>query len=483
LRPALVPLHLQLEPSNDLRDPEEQAGLPHRSDGNVSQTAAQLLRFCLLPADLQDPALMSLGPPRLLVEPSVYLLRNLGDMAMLRSAIERLGTVLPGATIQVLTDEPNALHSFCPAAIPLDGSSRHLTVDRQFLDSNLRKILPKRHARRVRRRIPDIVANAIERHLGRRSSYMKALRQADLLVVAGMGGVTDSFPEFATRLLRSIELALELDCPVTMVGQGIGPLEKPELRALAGGVLPRVDLIALREGCAGVPLLHALGVEPDRIVVTGDDALELAYGLRGPELGPGIGLNLRLAEYSAVEDEAAVNVGEAARRLASVRGSPLVFLPIARSPWEDDLEALRMMLPDMEQHLEAAAGISSPEDLIRQVQRCRLVITGSYHAGVFALANGIPAIGIAASDYYVDKFRGLADMFGGGCEIVKLDQPDYVDQLCSAVDELWDTAEVMRPRLLAAAQKQIASNQAAYQKIAKLVTDNRESRSRDAPLS
>ena len=55
---------------------------------------------------------------------------------------------------------------------------------------------------------------------------------------------------------------------------------------------------------------------------------------------------------------------------------------------------------------------TSIEGTITTIARCRLVVTGSYHAALFALSMGVPAIGIATSRYYEDKFLGLADQFG-----------------------------------------------------------------------
>jgi len=49
---------------------------------------------------------------RVLVEPSDYVLRNAGDMAMLRTAVSRLVQKWPNALIQVLCDVPDALEAF-----------------------------------------------------------------------------------------------------------------------------------------------------------------------------------------------------------------------------------------------------------------------------------------------------------------------------------------------------------------------------------
>ena len=36
-------------------------------------------------------------------------------------------------------------------------------------------------------------------------------------------------------------------------------------------------------------------------------------------------------------------------------------------------------------------------------------VTGSYHAGVFALAQGIPVVGLLQSAYYEQKFIGHSE--------------------------------------------------------------------------
>jgi colanic acid/amylovoran biosynthesis protein len=130
-------------------------------------------------------------------------------------------------------------------------------------------------------------------------------------------------------------------------------------------------------------------------------------------------------------------------------------------------------MPGDDAELAHAEGLRTPIDLIRQIQRCRVVMTGSYHAGVFALANGIPTIGLAKSAYYVDKFLGLADMFGSGCEVVRLDQQDHPEALRRALDRLWHAAPEIRPALLASAEQQIAAGHAAYRRISDLVTARR----------
>ena len=59
--------------------------------------------------------------------------------------------------------------------------------------------------------------------------YLEAVRHADLVIVTGMGGVADVFPEYAFGLLKALDLAVENGAMTAMVSQGIGPLERPDL--------------------------------------------------------------------------------------------------------------------------------------------------------------------------------------------------------------------------------------------------------------
>ena len=64
-------------------------------------------------------------------------------------------------------------------------------------------------------------------------------------------------------------------------------------------------------------------------------------------------------------------------------------------------------------------------------------MTGSYHAAVFGLAQGVPAVCLSKSSYYEAKFGGLQALFPGACFVVPLDVPDYADQLGAMILRAW----------------------------------------------
>lgn len=112
--------------------------------------------------------------------------------------------------------------------------------------------------------------------------------------------------------------------------------------------------------------------------------------------------------------------------------------------------------------------ILSPQQLADRAARCRVIVTGSYHAAVFGLAAGVPAVCITNSTYYDLKFRGLSAQFPGGCHIVR-PGPRFKHELTKAIDLAWNTGESDRDKLHSAAQAQVAQGEWAYEQFRSLV--------------
>jgi colanic acid/amylovoran biosynthesis protein len=124
----------------------------------------------------------------------------------------------------------------------------------------------------------------------------------------------------------------------------------------------------------------------------------------------------------------------------------------------------------------------TPAGVIKQVSRCRIVVTGAYHAAVFALAQGIPAVALARSPYFLDKFRGLRDIFDGGCEVVLLEPDNLDERLYKAMTAAWESADRLRAPLRNAASTQIEASQAAYRRFAEIVLPREPAASTRASL-
>jgi len=82
------------------------------------------------------------------------------------------------------------------------------------------------------------------------------------------------------------------------------------------------------------------------------------------------------------------------------------------------------------------------------------------------MSQGIPTVCISKSRYYDDKFLGLRDQFGAGCEVVNLDSPDAMTRIGKAIECAWTSAPYTRSQLLEAAGRQAALSQRVYKEMA-----------------
>ncbi|MGH9424172.1 MAG: polysaccharide pyruvyl transferase family protein [Thermoanaerobaculia bacterium] len=392
-------------------------------------------------------------PLRIFIEPGGYRWGNLGDTMMLEVALARLRSFWPDASIKVHCLNPERLRLLDARAEALDPSRiRAFPALAGRLPRSLRAMLPRAKA------------------------YLDAVRSADLVLLSGAGSLNDSFKEHALEVLETIELAMKAGAVTALMGQGIGPMKDATLRHRAATILPRVDLIALRESLAGLSLLQSMGVVPAEIKVTGDDAIALGYNARPPTLGSSLGVNVRSAFYSEVGGDLLSAIGNVVREAGERRNTAIVPIPISRYSGEDDLETVRRMMRDASFGEQADVG-TTPE-LLPLVSQCRVVVAGSYHAAVLALSMGIPAVAIARSDYYIDKFRGLAGQFGPACRVELTSHPDFLARLRSAIDGAWESAGETREHLLRAAAQQIERSESAYRHVFDLVEERRQLRKR-----
>jgi len=297
--------------------------------------------------------------------------------------------------------------------------------------------------------------------------FLSTLGSADLLVVCGQGSMGDATRAHAGTVLGTLELAMASGVPTAMMGQGMGPMEDSALRARAATVLPKVGLIALREGRRGTPLLQDLGVSPRRVLVTGDDALELA--LAGADSGPGwgLGVNVRISGNAGVAHDFLALLRPVVREESHRRAAPLIPVPIARGAAADATVLRELLGGDPEGSID----LDTPAKVVAQIGRCRVLLTGAYHAAVFALAQGVPVVALAETEYYRWKFEGLRDQFGPDCQIVALEEPDLPSRIRGALAEAWERAGTARDELRGTAAALAHQGRAAYQRLPELLPE------------
>lgn len=415
---------------------------------------------------------------RILIDPGSPTCTNMGDVAMLQTAVARLRALWPAVEVRVLTDDPMHLASHCPDVIPASEAGRRAWCDGVHLPRVVTSLIPAgvrrlswrlQHA--VQHGLPGVYQAVLRSPVmcGRRrraaiNDFLHSMATADLYFICGQATLTDDDRARALRLLDSANLALAQGIPVVMFGQAIGPLTDPTLVRRASRVLPSVRLIAIREERMASQLLRSFKVSPDQIVLTGDDAVELAWNERSATPRGHLGVHLRMAPLAITDVNMLAALGRVLREAAQELNARLVPLPIslhARAGAYDPA-VLKGIIERCSDHTDGGASIDTPLKVIAAAGTCRVVVTGAYHAAVFALSQGVPAICLGRSSYYLAKFHGLTDLFGPGCVVLDLRAPDYAPALAAAIRIAWARAEGVRESLIAAAERQVTLGRAAY---------------------
>jgi polysaccharide pyruvyl transferase WcaK-like protein len=425
--------------------------------------------------------------------PGIHGFGNMGDVAMLQVAVSRLKRLWPLATIEVLTDSPDKLSTYCPGTDPLSIIGQRLWLREDVLSGRFYGALPVWINRRVngwtrtiRQRWPRLLGLIIRSKLRLRNrldeiravgAFTEAMNNTDIVVVCGAGGFFDNCRAWNMEALNTVEEAVRRNIPVAMFGQGIGPLNDPKVMFKAKSVFPRVNLITLRGNRGGLALLESLGVAPSHAQATGDEAIEMAYEARTEKSGHALGINLRISKSAETEQADIERIRPVLQGFAKRHGVPIIPVPIALHPYDRDDQMIRQLLAGLDDQSDGGITLDSPLKVIKQAGRCRVVVTGAYHAAVFALAQGIPVVGLGKSPYFVSKFLGLGDQFGLGCETVVLNEPDLAEKLDAAIERAWQSAEKVRVPLQEAARRQIELSWGAYIQVKDFLTSRTATKS------
>jgi colanic acid/amylovoran biosynthesis protein len=228
--------------------------------------------------------------------------------------------------------------------------------------------------------------------------------------------------------------------------------------------------------------LQTIGVSQSRIRVTGDEAIEAAYVERRQELGTQIGVNFRLRTSAETTDCELETVKSVLQQFAAKKRVSFVPVPIAVDSSTSDHRSIMRLLSGVDDETDGGAQLTSPAQVIAQVGHCRILVTCAYHAAVFALAQGIPVIGLAKSPYFTEKFLGLKNQFGVGCEVIQMTATDFSQRLDAAMEFAWASGADIRGQLHQAALRQMKAVCDSYEEVKKLVrqsTQNLDARERN----
>jgi len=301
---------------------------------------------------------------------------------------------------------------------------------------------------------------------------LRQIRKSVALVICGGGNLTTPYG----RLLRFRSLlagyAEACGVPVVVTGQQIGPTLTPAETRILCQWLPHAVLVGVRDTEVSARFGRKLGVSEHRLIVTGDDALDLdavrvsAPWIPSKAVGPVIGLSLH-------------NPGQAGQRLEQ-----LSALASLLGPWLRGTNARVLMLPHLRASVAHRCDVRLAHDfstacgLAEQIHvvdspdyrdvhikyltgLCDFIVTTRFHGAVFALTTGVPLMALSHDTYADSKFNGLFSYFGLDWQAMRVTDPKAVDVLHKA----WNQRAKARVQLDMARQTAMTKHGKSQEKI------------------
>jgi polysaccharide pyruvyl transferase WcaK-like protein len=366
---------------------------------------------------------------RLLVDHGAY--PNFGDLAMLDAMVERLAG-LPGIGLEI---QDASLDWRWPGARPV-----HYEV---FAVASIIDRIGR--GRRVRDRFPEGLPRLSSGwraaaygalSLGRTATLFPVraaagwrtlgawCRNYDALLIGGGGDMNDCFPEALWRCCALIHAFAAQGKPVILSGQQLGPVASTGSRRLLLSALRRVAYVGVREPTESLRLCQEAGLTTGQFALCGDDSLgmpaaddrEVQELMRSSGISPRrfIAVNLRIASYSPVRDQAILAFAETAGELATALGLELVVVPVSIDEGDSDVDAGRI-LADRARGvpIKVIQGANLSGRLIKGLMGHAFGAIGvSYHFNTFALSQGVPSVALYSGEYYRQKAMGLSAFWG-----------------------------------------------------------------------
>jgi hypothetical protein len=209
--------------------------------------------------------------------------------------------------------------------------------------------------------------------------------------------------------------------PLVVSGQQV---EEPTIAAggAAHELISRASWIGARDARSLELLRASFDGDPDRLVLSGDDAVPLLdFGHAAPE--PVVNLHLNAGDWVSDDPEQMIlGVVAILRRLGESAGERLELQPVIA--YEDTrISEAAQMSRVLDRHgddLERSGLTPIPSldvladatgNRLARFRRARLTVTCSYHVALSSLLAGIPTVLLAENGYYDQKAAGLRDLF------------------------------------------------------------------------
>lgn len=246
-----------------------------------------------------------------------------------------------------------------------------------------------------------------------------AIKASDGLISGGGSLLQDATsPKTIPYYLGIIKIAQWLGKPTFIYAQGVGPVNRKIFHPMIRSIFRQCAYISVRDIQSG-ELLQSMGISSEAIHIVPDPVMGLPLPLVEAEAPynpdselektdpadslPIIGISVRYWHPQRQELKA---VAEGLKALATERPVHLRFLPFHQP---DDIEASQFIADALGDLSRYGSKVSfyldekQPQDMLREVSRCDVILGMRLHSLIYAANQSIPLLGISY-DPKIDHF-------------------------------------------------------------------------------
>lgn len=285
---------------------------------------------------------------------------------------------------------------------------------------------------------------------------IKAITQADLVLVSGGGFLNDNYKPAIFGRLYEIFFAKSIGKPVGIYSHSLGPFNTLRYRIFAKIVFGRLDIITAREGISA-DLINKMNISTPVHVVP-----DAAFALQSSEIfkkkipdqlkeykGKMVSISVRKWHFYKTDSghrkyvEALSKVGD----LLAIQGYKIVFCSTCsgfRGYAMDDRITAREILSKMKykEHAQIIGSHMDPETLIHIYSKMTFHIGTRMHSNIFSLLAGTPVVPIA----YEHKTLGTMQMLGLKDLVVDINDVS-ADKIMGKVEYLLKNYEILKSKI------------------------------------
>lgn len=246
-----------------------------------------------------------------------------------------------------------------------------------------------------------------------------AVASSDAVLISGGGNLNSTWPVHVYERAALASVASIFHRPLIVSGQTLGPLITGRHGELMSATLTSARLVGVRESASAL-VAESLGVLPEKLGLTVDDASFAPGAERAAPAENYIAATFAAHTGLTTREDFVTSVARVLRHAIELTDADVVLIPHQGVGDADRADGdiamhdeIRAALGDLAPRVHNLPVLDAAQ-IAHLTRGAELVLSSRYHPVVYALAAGVPALGLGVDAYTTMKIHGALANFGAG---------------------------------------------------------------------